>query len=258
MNNFFNLQRFSRLFIRHTAEHYRPYLMSVGVLAGVLLLGGSFLFFVVSEPPDTGLQTAIFVVLLLVSGTIFASTVFSDYGDKRRAIPALTLPATTIEKFLVGWIYSYPVFLLIFSVVFYTALYGLGNAKHWNAGQHFKIFTFPEGSVLTILIIFSLLHAIALYGAVFFRNLHFIRTGFSFLVGYGLILLLNTLLLSMLTGLPVVKAAMPFGYLNFMKGDHYYSIAIRGTPALVVTIVLCVTAILLWIAAYFRLKEKQV
>ncbi|MBS1532990.1 MAG: hypothetical protein JSU01_22005, partial [Bacteroidetes bacterium] len=104
MNNFFNFRRFSRLFVKHTAEHYRTYLMSAAVLAGVLLLGGSFLFFIVPDLPDAGLQTAIFVVVLLVAGTLFTSTVFSDFGDKHKAIPALALPATAFEKFLVGWI----------------------------------------------------------------------------------------------------------------------------------------------------------
>ena len=65
MNKFFNLKRFLRLFIKQTTEHYRTYLMSVAVLAGVMLLGGSFLFFVIPEPPDTGLQTAVFVILML-------------------------------------------------------------------------------------------------------------------------------------------------------------------------------------------------
>src|SRR5437868_12091396 len=106
MSNFFSLQRFSRLFIKHTAEHYRIYLMSVAVLAGVILLGGSFLFFVIPEPPDPGLQTAIFIILMLMAGTMFTSTVFSDFGNKNKAMAALTLPATAFEKFLVGWIYS--------------------------------------------------------------------------------------------------------------------------------------------------------
>ncbi|HVV55409.1 MAG TPA: hypothetical protein VHC47_08800 [Mucilaginibacter sp.] len=258
MNNFFSFQRFSRLFIKHTAEHYRIYLMSVAVLAGVLLLGGSFLFFVIPDPPDTGLQTAMFIILMLIAGTIFTSTVFSDFGDKNKSIQALTLPATAFEKFLVGWIYSYPVFLLVYSGVFYAALIGLGNAKHWNADQHFTIFSLQQGSIYAMLIIFSMLHAIALFGAIFFNKLHFIKTGFSFLIGYALILIVNTLFLKIITGLDVVKTAMPFGFLNFSVGDKYYSIATKGAPSLAIMIVLSVSAVLIWIAAYFRLKEKQV
>jgi hypothetical protein len=258
MNNFFSFQRFSRLFVKHTAEHYRIYLMSIAVLAGVLLLGGSFLFFVVPDPPDIGLQTAMFVVLMLIAGTLFTSTVFSDFGDKNKAIPALTLPATVFEKFLVGWIYSYPVFLLIYTGVFYVALTGLGALRHWDAKQHFVLFSLHQDGFYIVIIIYSLLHALALFGAIFFNKLHFIKTGFGFFIGYAVIMIANTSFLRFVTGLSVDKFAMPFGFLNFNVGGKYYAVAVMGLPSLSVILVLCVSTILVWVAAYFRLKEKQV
>ncbi|HVS90868.1 MAG TPA: hypothetical protein VHE59_02475 [Mucilaginibacter sp.] len=258
MNNFFSFRRFSRLFVKHTAEHYRAYLMSVAVLVGVLLLGGSFLFFIVPEPPDTGLQTAMFVVTLLVAGTLFTSTVFGDFGDKNKAIPALALPATAFEKFLVGWIYSYPIFLLVYTGVFYAALVGLGSFKHWEANQHFVIFSLRQNGSYMVLIIYSMLHAIALFGAVFFNKLHFIKTGFAFLISYALLMVVNTLFVKLITGLNVVKFAVPFGFLNFYIGDKYYSVVVKGASSLSALLVISVSAVLIWVAAYFRLKEKQV
>src|SRR3569832_1485778 len=209
MNNLFSLQRFCRLFVKHTSEHYRIYFMSIAVLAGVILLGGAFLFFVIPEPPDPGLQTAIFVILMLIAGTIFTSTVFSDFGDKNKAMAALTLPATAFEKFLVGWLYSYLVFLVIYSAVFYLGLIGLGSAKHWGPNQHFILFRIPQSGFFTVLTFYSLLHAIALFGAIFFNKLHFIKTGFAFFIGYVVIVIFNTLFLKVLIGLDVIKAAIP-------------------------------------------------
>src|SRR5579863_8241188 len=113
MNEVFSFGRFRRLFVKHTVEHYRTYLMSIAVLAGVLLLGGAFVFYMIAEPPDPAFQTAMFVILMLLAGALFSSTVFSDYGDKNKATPALTLPATALEKFLIGWVYSYPIFLVV-------------------------------------------------------------------------------------------------------------------------------------------------
>lgn len=258
MNNFFSFQRFCSLFVKHTTEHYRIYLMSIAVLAGVILLGGAFLFFVIPEPPDPGLQTAIFVILMLVAGTIFTSTVFSDFGEKNKAMAALTLPATAFEKLLVGWVYSYPVFLLIYSSVFYLGLIGLGSAKHWGPNQHFILFSIPQSGFYTVLTIYTLLHAIALFGAIFFNKLHFIKTGFAFFIGYVLMVIFNTLLLKILIGLDVIKAAIPFGYLNFSVGNKYYSIVAKAIPSQAILIVLFVSAVLIWVSAYFRLKEKQV
>jgi hypothetical protein len=232
--------------------------MSIAVLAGVILLGGAFLFFVIPEPPDPGLQTAVFVILMLIAGTIFTSTVFSDFGDKNKAMTALTLPATAFEKFLIGWIYSYPVFLLIYSGVFYLGLIGLESVKHWGPDQHFILFSISQSGFYTVLTIYSMLHAIALFGAIFFNKLHFIKTGFAFFIGYIVFMIFNTVFLKAIIGLNAIKAAIPFGFLNFNIGDKYYSIVTKTIPPQAILTVLSISAALMWVAAYFRLKEKQV
>lgn len=258
MNNFFSLARFIRLFTKQTAEHYRTYLMATAVLAGVMLLGGSFLFFIIPEPPDTGLQTACFVILMLVSGTIFTSTVFADYGDKNKAVASLSLPATAFEKFLVGWLYSYPVFVFIYTSVFYAVLLGLGSTRHWGPGQHLEVLSFNQEMLPMVMVLYTLLHAIGIFGAVFFNKLHFIKTGFAFFIGYALVMICNTLLLKALTGINVVKLAMPYGYLNFQQGTKFYSLATKTPGPVGIMAVVYIVALLIWVAAYFRLKEKQV
>src|SRR5665213_1138083 len=254
MNNFFSLRRFLRLFVKHTAEHYRTYLMSVAVLAGVMLLGGWFLFFVVLDAPDAGLQTAIFVILMLIAGTIFTSTVFSDFGDKAKAVNALTLPATSFEKFLVGWVYSYPIFLVVYTAVFYVVLWGLGAIRHWGPSQHFNGMDLRRDGLYLMFIIFSVLHAITLFGAIFFEKLQFIKTGFAFFIAYAVAMTVNTLLLKLLTGLETIKPAMPFGYLNFDEGRRYYSIAVVNGASGVVVIIMVLSTLAIWAAAYYRLK----
>ena len=185
MNEVFSFRRFRRLFVKHTIEHYRTYLMSVAVLAGVLLLGGSFLFYMMSDPPDPGFQTAMFGMLLLLAGTLFTSTVFSDFGDKNKAIPALTLPATTLEKFLVGWLYSYPIFLVVYTAAFYLAVLGLSSSKHWGAGQHFYMLNLRQPGIDILFLVYSVLHGVSLFGAISFRKQHFIKTGFAFFIALG-------------------------------------------------------------------------
>lgn len=258
MNNFFSLKRFCRLFVKHTIEHYRTYLMSIAVLIGVIVLGGSFLVFVVQEVPDTGLQTAVFNILMLLAGTLFTSTVFADFGDKSRAIPALTLPASSFEKFLVGWMYSYPIFLVVYTAVYYLGLIGLGAIKHWEPNQHFTLFSLRQNEMLVIFVLYSLLHSIAIFGAILFRNIQFIKTGFTFFIGIGALMIVNTLFLKLLTRLSIIKLAIPFGFLNFNVGPKYYSISTEGPSSQFVLIILAATTLLIWVAAYYRLKEKQV
>ena len=256
MNNFFNLQRFGRLFIKHTAEHYRIYLMSVGVLAGVMLLGGAFIFYVIPGPPDPGLQTAIFVILMLIAGSIFTSTVFADYGIKNRAIAALSLPASSFEKYLVGWLYSYPIFIAVYTGVFYCVLWGLSSAKQWP-GQHFEALNLAQPDMFMLPVLFTFLHALAIFGAIFFEKLQFIKIGFAFFIGYAVIMLLNTFFFEALIG-ESIRAALPYGYLNFDSQNHFYSIAATGPSTAWIPLAMIASAVLIWVAAYFRLKEKQV
>lgn len=257
MNNFFNLRRFGLLFVKHTAEHIRTYLMSIAVLAGVVLLGGSFVFFIIPGPPDAGLQTACFVMLMLMSGTIFTSTVFSDYGIRNKAIPAITLPASAFEKYLVGWLYSYPIFITVYTGVFFIILTTLGHLGHWHQ-MHFQPMALSQPDVFMVVVIYSVLHSVSLFGAIFFNKLHFIKTGFAFFIGYALLLLFNTLVLKMITGLDVIKLALPFGFLNFNVGDKFYSVSTDKGMNWMILCLLLVASVLIWVAAYFRLKEKQV
>lgn len=258
MNEVFNLRRFLRLFIKHTAEHYQTYFMAVAVLAGVMLLGGAFLFFMIQEPPDPVMQNVSFVFLLIIAGTIFTSTIFSDYGRKSKAIPALTLPATAFEKFLVGWLWSYPIYILVYLGVFYLVLYGLGSTRTYGPGRHFDIISVAQPQFIVVLLMFSVMQAVTMFGAVFFNALHFIKTGFTFFIGLGAMIALNLILLKLMTGLKEINTPVPFGNLAFSSGESRYTVDItEGNPMLVYGVMGGIT-ILLWSAAYFRLKEKQV
>lgn len=255
MNNYFSLKRFFQLFIKHTVEHYRTYLMSASVLAGVFLLGGSFIFYMIPGPMDAGFQGAIFAVLMVIAGPIFTSTIFTNLGDKRKAIPALTLPASQFEKFMVSWVYSYVIFFLVYTGIFYLVLSILLNLKHWPGHQP-EMLTLFQDKFTILLILFSFLHAVTLYGAIRFEKLHFIKTGFSFFIFYALLILSNTLFLRVIVGRQIYPAT-PFAFLNFPEGTNFYSIGLNVQQSAWVFIMLPVVTLLFWIAAYFKLKEKQ-
>ena len=73
MKKTFSINRFGRLFKKHSIEHYRNYLMSIAVLVGVMILGGSFLVYMADIPLDKNIQTFLFFTILLLAGTIFTS-----------------------------------------------------------------------------------------------------------------------------------------------------------------------------------------
>ena len=258
MNNVFSLSRFCRLFVKHTAEHYKSYLMSLAVLIGVMLLGGSFVTYLIPYGfMDVGLQSILFVAIMLLAGTIFTSTIFTDLGDNKKAVAYLTLPASHFEKYLVAWLYTFVIFIIVFTGSFYLILSILINAKHF-AGQKPKMFNvFENNGEMDVFLLFLLFQSISFYGAVLFKKLHFIKTAFSFFICMGVFIIINKITLDVLLGQSVVPT-MPFSNVRFIQAKSEVLINIGLRQDNYGFYLISALAIIFWVAAYYRLKEKQV
>ena len=257
MNNIFNIKRFSQLFIKHTVEHYKSYVMSLLVLLGVMLLGGCFLVYMINAPMELGLQTALFTGILLLAGTIFTSTIFSDLGDKNKAMAWLTLPASHFEKYLVAWLFSYLIFIITYTSCFYLIIIFLTSIKHFP-GRQTEIFDpFNQGGGFQVFILYALLHSIAFCGAVYFKKLHFIKAAFVFFIGLAFLIVVNNIIQHAMLGAKVMMN-VPFGGISFMENNAVQEINITiAQQGHILTLVSVLTCIF-WAAAYYRLKEKQV
>jgi hypothetical protein len=257
MNKIFNPTRFGKLFLKHTSEHYKGYLMALSVLIGVMVVGGFFLVYVAEARLDRSTQSILFLMVLLLAGTIFTSTIFADLGEKKKAIAYLILPATHFEKWLVAWIYSFLIFLVIYMCTFYGIAFFLLNVKPVS-GQAEGVINLLQKPQLQFCLVYAFLHSIAFWGAIYFEKLHFIKTAFFFFLSLGLLILLNKTLLSAMTGRNV-ETTPPFGDLRFADGGNFVVIALpdqRENPFL--TFLVMGLTLVIWIAAYYRLKEKQV
>jgi len=256
MNESFSFGRFVKLFVKHTMDHYRSYLMSIAVIVGVLILGGSFFAYMITGLIDPGAQVVLFFFLLALAGTIFTSTIFGDLGDKKKSIPALLLPATTLEKFLVGWLYSYILFMVIFTIMYYFALTAVIYFQAMR-GSREQMMVFLNYKMFILYLLFSLLHSITIFGAIFFEKLHFIKTAFCFFIAVGLAILFNTFWAKALTGKDVAPM-IPFSFIAFREDNHSYVVGLKDDQIAWVMWVVVIMTICFWGAAYFRLKEKRV
>ncbi len=256
MNNIFNWNRFRMLFIKHTVEHFKSYLMSLTVLIGIMVLGGSFLIYMIDIPIDKGFQTAMFIFILLLSGTFFTSTVFADIGDRKKAIASLTLPASHFEKYLVAWLYSFALFIVVFTSVFLIVVFIAINVQHLPGHQPELIDVF-DGHILYIYVAYAFLHSVAFCGAIFFDKLHFIKTAFAFFIFLTILIIVNKIMLDTLLG-KNVEVNIPFGSLQFTDHGQIENINISRAPETYIVYLAVVLSFVFWIAAYYRLKEKQV
>ena len=211
----------------------------------------------INAPLDIGLQTTLFTAILLLAGTIFTSTVFANLGDKKKALAWLTLPASQFEKYLVAWLYSYLILIIVYTSCFYVVLLFLTSIKHFP-GQHTEIFDlFNNNFGYKVFLLYAFLHAIAFFGAIFFEKLHFIKTAFVFFIGIAVLIVINNLIQHAMLG-AIVTINVPFGGLSFMDHNHIKEINLVNADERYILSIASTLTIILWTAAYYRLKEKQV
>lgn len=256
MKNHFNLRRFGLLFRKHTSEHLKSYLMALGVLVGALFIVIGWAAYINRSALSLNIQGTLFTFFLIGSGTIFTSTVFSNLSDKKRAIATLMLPASQFEKFLVGWIYSFVLFLLLFTGAFYL-VDSLVLSLQAEPGELINIFAY-NNLAFAMVGIYSLLHGVAIWGAIAFEKLSFIKTAFGFLIFLLLLTLLNNAALEWMLGRDL-NSSVPFSQVSYQEQNKFFFLQLRTSKVenMEKIVPICL-ACLLWLAAFMRLKEKEI
>lgn len=259
MNQIFNLNRFANLFIKHTVDNYKMYLMAFGVLVGVLFFSLGFSRYVNNESLTINNQVSFFVFFLMMGGSIFTSIIFSDLGNKKKAIAMLTLPASHFEKFLIGWIWSYVIFQLLFIPVFYISVTVINQLFHHNVSDNPQLMSiFSAGQTnYSFLVFFAALHAIVLWASIYFETYHFIKIAFAFFVSLLLLAYLNVQFLRLIITKSIEGATIFFN-VRVNENGTYFFLRMPDDKLKYILIMLMVFAAILWAAAFYRLKEKEV
>lgn len=250
MNQFFNFTRFGRLLRKHTTENLASYALGAAVLLGGMLVVMGFVAYVGGGISHTG-QAVLFILFLLGAGSFFTSTVLAQFGVGSRAALALTLPASQFEKYLVAWLFSLPVFLVVFVADFYLADWLVLRLSQ-GGGTLLNVFADAE-AIVTVLVVCLLLHGVALYGSIAFRQQQFIKTAFLFFIAALVLGVVNYQVMKGVIG-PDFKMALPLGYVNLSTGPALTLPDEQSRPILLPLLALIP---LLWLAAYARLTEKQ-
>jgi hypothetical protein len=144
--------------------------------------------------------------------------------------------------------------------VFFAAFYvAAGTIVHLDSRSKqtpelINIFT-RESQDYLIYVLYAFANALALVGAIFFKKGHFIKTAFIGFIAVFLVAILNKLSLEMLLGRKLASAN-PFGKISFSdESDIYTSIDLPQVEN--VMLMYAAMAVIVWVAAYYKLKEKQ-
>ncbi len=253
-NNIFSVKRFGMLFKKHTIENFKFYAMAIVVMTGIVVLWLGFHTLMQKKPLVPEMQWQSYWMFLLAFGTIFISTQFEAFGNRKKSIITLILPASHLEKFLVGWTYAVIVLPLVYTACYYLADVFTLSLKPGDA-ELFNVFsTDPRTSFLCR--VYLLLNSIALLGAIYFEKFHFIKIAFAFFIVIVLILVINNQVIKSL--LPSVIEDGPFYKARVREGEGSLEIALTKSSQNIYDWLVYGLCIPFWIAAYYKIKEKEV
>ena len=285
MNQVFDMQRWVLLVRKHWGDNRNKYLLSLGAIAALLFLWFGFLILMdshgaMSREP----QTITFYVGLFLTGSLTASLLFSDLGNKPKALNFLAVPASQVEKILCMIFYGVVVFFVCYTVVFYVVdflMVKVANAvtiarlernreslefftpeKVMNVFGKFKVSANdnPFNVLTTILCLFFALQGAYALGSIYFPAYSFIKTTITLLI---------TILLFIFLVAKVLSPMLPDGG-NFSGNLSVYQMYKRDYSSMDAILLPSWTgdamvgyfkyllAPAFWIATYFRLKEKEV
>ncbi len=275
MNNTFNIKRFGFLIKRHLLEYGKIHLITLGVVAGAIIAiyGFNYIFNFTTtsgHPSYAGnsleltFREPLFVFLGIIFISISANQHFVPLGQKPKAIIALTLPASTFEKFLIGILFSVILAIVSYLIIFYLVDLAFvsklrqifhGTVETYNNAlgkvvkQEIEPTYFFEKSVASapkpLYVIPLLISSIFLLGSVYFNKFHYVKTMVSLMIFFGL----------WITFLIYATKAF-FDNKILIKGDGNF--IGKYTAEWGLTILIIIISMIFWTITYIRLREKEV
>lgn len=261
-----SFKRLGLLLRKHWIENYRIYLMGMGIIAGFTILIFLLVFYTEDGRIEEVFQMGYYSAGLFLCGTIFTSYIFNDFSQKPKGILFLTLPGSSLEKFLSLWLYATIGFVIVYSLIFYAvAIPFVKVSQSYNADElvrHSKFYNSriqvlnffqSEKEFYYLFFPYFFIQAVFLLGSVWFERFSFIKTAISGLLIVALFTFSNYAMGRVLIGEESVTA-IPFHLLR-----HSYITA--RLPESIMSVIefvakYCVTPFL-WFITYLKVAEKE-
>ncbi|QKZ12890.1 hypothetical protein [Spirosoma sp. KUDC1026] len=281
MNPYFSMTRFGRLTRTYFIENRAALLLNVGLLLIVLIICALFVY---DNLPNFIVQSRLATLTLIGTfawGTFTVQQV-TLLSSKERSISYLLRPASRLEKYLLILLVSGLGFFLVYSLLFVLIdAVGLAFVKHrnWTDSQLAGIrsgrveglwmpdiepiyrFQDIERFSPSTWVMAALIHPVSLVLSLLFRRftLPFVALTIVALVAIGI--LGNETVQSWLfsTDSIEVNYSLPFTAVSLKKEEEFHTLELPQPIGSQLRYLVGVTVvILLYLTAYYRLKEQEV
>ncbi|RAJ08366.1 hypothetical protein LX64_01014 [Chitinophaga skermanii] len=197
----------------------------------------------------------IFLILLFIGGGLYMNSILKELGNKQKGIWLLLLPAPVLSKVGVAIFYGIIVYLLVYLGLFYTVrelmVQVLGEeAANWSE------FNLCKNNFYQFIFTFISFQSIILFGSVYFKRMHFLKTVLVIITGFFLVFNGNDYLLQLVTKERNIVSNMPFSGFIFSYNHENITVNTSSTVDTIVSIIIwMVVPITLWIATWCKIKE---
>ena len=276
MNQTFSLTRFGRLLGKYFTDNRGQLLANLALLACVLA-ATSFLFYIGLPQEVDGKRQVPFFIIGWGAWYVFIWQQTEALNQRERAITYLMQPASKLEKIGLIWLVSGIGFLIVYLLVF-TAVDAVGvalvNNRQWTPEQLRQVGSYRLApwyrsskffdNMPAILVVWSvLLHPFVMAFFLTFR-----RYTLPLVAVFAFVLVLggffaNTAILGQLLGVESgsVNNAFPFGnfWIRSPPNREFRQVDLPQPIGNQIRYSVGIAAVvLLYVTAYFRLKEREV
>lgn len=256
----FSLNRLGLLIRRQWAERSRLYILMMGAIAGLLAV--AFFIWGLANQDRIWMETAyIFLFVgLFLGGSIMAAMTFSDLSQRTTGIYYLAVPATHAEKLLCGILYSQVFFNVAYLLIFFVLRAVAFAIIRLN--PHVVLENMPGENDLHevfhyLIIVYTAVQTLFLMGSVYFERFAFVKTIVStVLIIVGLVLFVVYVIHPITGNLQPAGEVGVFRVFNDDGAQYIYTLPL-WISRFIWFMFKFMWAPVFWVAAYFRLKEKE-
>ena len=258
MNQQFDLSRFGLLLKLYWVENGKSYLISFGLIVGVLLF---LMVPIVGSAQFNDLLYMVHALALfggvMLGGSLFTSTAFTAYATPERGIAAIMLPASQLEKFM-SVVLPALLFVVSVFVIGYLLHGSLVDLANQNLSSHSRKYQPAPPDVMR----FFAFSYFLLQGAVFLGSLYFTKNAFIKTVGIVLAITVlafvaNMVLAYQFTGEASRVMAFPFTFWDVFQGQRY-RVEFPPSVSRLVKVFLGLLVVVFGYITFVRLQEKEI
>ncbi|PSL20766.1 hypothetical protein [Dyadobacter jiangsuensis] len=270
MNQTFDIHRFVLMLRFDAAEKGRNYLMMAGVLVFSLLalmvpitLSNEYSNF------RSIMHFAGLFMVVLFGGSLYTSGAFAQYSSQGSGIAALMIPASRIEKFLSSLLLNLA-FVIPFLIFFWQFHYwttDYANTLLPSKSDTYKYI--PRDFFDYTVCMYLVIQALVFLGSIYFKKYAYIKTAVATIAFASLLTYLNFLLAvnfatrpNKITAFPLAGWKMWFYPEEGMTRPKYiagfYHITFPDSMHYAAQAFAVWLAVMLWICAYYQMKEREI